>query len=156
LTRRLQILLVVAVVAIAAGSYWVTRAPAPQLVSPENPGPELIAAGAKLYAAKCAACHGVDLQGQPNWRTPLPDGTLPAPPHNAQGHTFHHPDMLLFRITKMGGQAGAPPGFRSAMPAFGDQMSDEEIWATLAFIKQSWPANIRASQQRASRAAAAQ
>ena len=27
---------------------------------------------------------------------------LPAPPHNETGHTWHHPDEMLFAITKYG------------------------------------------------------
>ena len=68
---------------------------------------------------------------------------LPAPPHDASGHTWHHPDQLLFEITKFGGQKNAPEGFISAMPEFGDILNDEEIWASLAYIKSRWPENIR-------------
>ena len=32
----------------------------------------------------------------------------------------------------------APPGYESDMPAFGGKLSDEEIWAALAFIKSHW------------------
>ena len=156
MNRRTRLVLLVGLSVLAVGAYWVTRAPSQQPASTADTVAAILAQGAQLYAANCASCHGANLQGQANWRTPLPDGTLPAPPHNADGHTHHHPDVLLFGITKNGGQALAPPGFRSAMPAFGDQMTDQEIWATLAFIKESWPRNIRAAQQRTSRAAAAQ
>ena len=44
-----------------------------------------LAAGAALYAQHCAACHGTELEGQPDWRSPGPDGILPAPPHDASG-----------------------------------------------------------------------
>jgi len=33
------------------------------------------------------------------------------------------------------------------MPGFGDKLSDQEIWAVLAFIKSTWPAEIRARQE---------
>ena len=68
------------------------------------------------------------------------------------GHTWHHPDRLLFEITKFGGQALAPPGHKSNMPAFGQTLSDEEIWAVLAFIKSRWPEEIRARQAEITRA----
>ena len=32
----------------------------------------------------------------------------------------------------------APQGYASDMPAFGDRLSDDEIWAVLAFIKSRW------------------
>lgn len=41
-----------------------------------------VAKGQTLYAEQCASCHGVDLKGQPNWRTAGDDGILPAPPHD--------------------------------------------------------------------------
>lgn len=70
-----------------------------------------------------------------------------APPHDASGHTWHHADDLLFDITRFGGQALAPAGFKSTMPSFGHQLDDAKIWAVLAFIKSRWPAGIRAVQQ---------
>ncbi|HJN22416.1 MAG TPA: cytochrome c [Rhodospirillales bacterium] len=109
---------------------------------------EMVAMGSQVYAAQCANCHGVNLEGQPDWRQRLPDGTLPAPPHDTSGHTWHHPDQMLFDYTKMGGGALAAPGFKSAMPGFGEVLSDREIWAVLAFIKSCWPATIQARQER--------
>ncbi|MCC7017281.1 MAG: cytochrome c [Rhodospirillales bacterium] len=126
---------------LAAGAYWHARPGAPDL---NDPG--LIAAGRKVYAAHCAECHGGNLEGEPNWRTPNPDGSLPAPPHDATGHTWHHPDRVLFAITLKGGASAAPPGFPSRMPAFGSQLAEREIWAALAFIKSTWPADIRERQ----------
>jgi mono/diheme cytochrome c family protein len=87
----------------------------------------------------CAACHGVKLEGQPDWRRRLPNGRLPAPPHDESGHTWHHPDSVLFGITKNGLLPPyAPTGYESDMPAFGDKLADEEIWAVLAYIKSRW------------------
>jgi len=114
----------------------------------------LIAVGAPLYEQACASCHGADLEGEPSWKTPNPDGTLPAPPHDASGHTWHHPDGFLFAYTKLGGQPFMPAGRASAMPAFGDQLSDREIRAILAYIKSTWPAEVLARQRRITEQAA--
>jgi len=105
-----------------------------------KPGPEQIALGQKIYAQHCAACHGAKLEGQPNWRQPLPNGRMPAPPHDESGHTWHHTDAVLFGITKEGLVPGkyAPPGYQSDMPGFGDKLSDDEIRAVLAFIASRW------------------
>lgn len=65
--------------------------------------------GRRLYAAHCAACHGANLEGQANWRTRLANGRLPAPPHDASGHTWHHSDQVLLDITKKG-PAAYPAG----------------------------------------------
>jgi mono/diheme cytochrome c family protein len=98
-----------------------------------------IAEGAKLYAQHCASCHGAKLEGQPNWRQRLANGRLPAPPHDESGHTWHHPDEVLFAITKNGlVPPYAPKDYESDMPAFGDKLSDAEIRAVLEYIKTHW------------------
>jgi mono/diheme cytochrome c family protein len=33
------------------------------------------------------------------------------------------------------------------MPAYQEMLSDDEIWAVLAFIKSHWPTTIRAQQE---------
>jgi mono/diheme cytochrome c family protein len=38
------------------------------------------------------------------------------------------------------------------MPAFGQTLSDEKIWAVLAFIKSRWPEETRARQAEITRA----
>ena len=110
--------------------------------------------GQAISVSACARCHGEALEGDPNWRIPLSDGSYPAPPHDGTGHTWHHSDELLFRITKRGGQEIDVEGFKSNMPAFADVLSDEEIWAVLAYIKSSWPAELlrrqKATNQRTS------
>ena len=106
----------------------------------------LLTHGQSVYTQHCAACHGANLEGQSNWKRPLPTGGYPAPPHDASGHTWHHPDQLLFTIIKNGGQASAPRGFHSNMPAFKTLLSDDDIRAVLAYIKSQWPAEIQAQQ----------
>jgi mono/diheme cytochrome c family protein len=125
--------------------------------SPADPGDlEQVARGKALYERYCAACHGTRLEGQPNWQERLPTGRMPAPPHDASGHTWHHPDSVLFGMTKYGLVPGkyAPPHYESDMPAFGGTLSDEEIWAVLAYIKSRWPPEIQRAQAEMTRAAA--
>lgn len=105
----------------------------------------LVAEGARLYAAECAACHGASLEGQPDWQTAGPDGLLPAPPHDETGHTWHHPDALLVDITRRGTAAVVGRGYQSAMPGFEGVLADDEIIAVLSFIKSTWPPRIRAA-----------
>ncbi len=100
--------------------------------------------GRNVYAQHCAACHGAKLDGQPNWRARLPNGRMPAPPHDDSGHTWHHPDHVLFGITKNGlVPPYAPAGYQSDMPAFASTLSDAEIRAVLAYIASSWSAEVR-------------
>lgn len=98
-----------------------------------------LALGANVYARHCSACHGARLEGQPNWRARGPNGRMPAPPHDESGHTWHHPDRVLFAITKNGlVPPYAPKGYESDMSAFENKLSDDEIWAVLAYIKSHW------------------
>ena len=116
--------------------------------SPEAPGDDpransgdakKVALGERLYVQHCASCHGARLEGQPQWQRRLPNGRMPAPPHDESGHTWHHPDNVLFGITKGGlVPPHAPAGYESDMPAFGAKLSDDEIWAVLAYIKSHW------------------
>lgn len=128
--------------AIGGGLLWAAR----DVGGRPTDTPRLLALGATVYADACASCHGADLEGAPDWRTPGPDGLLPAPPHDASGHTWHHGDGTLFRLTKEGPAAVVGGGYRSAMPGFGDMLSDQEIWAVLAFIRSTWPPRARAYQ----------
>ncbi|MBI1260617.1 MAG: c-type cytochrome [Rhizobiales bacterium] len=108
---------------------------------------EQIALGQKVYGEYCASCHGVNLEGQPDWKRRLENGRMPAPPHDESGHTWHHSDQDLFAITKLG-VGGVVPGYESDMLAFGEILSDEEIAAVLAFIKSTWPERQRDVQAR--------
>lgn len=142
---------------IAALAYWATRpeqqragpgvadAPLRQAASPplEAGNQSLLARGKGIYERHCAACHGANLEGQPNWQTRPPGGRMPAPPHDDSGHTWHHPDEVLFGITKHGVKPPyGPPGYQSDMPAFQDTLSDEDIRAVLAFIKSKWSPKV--------------
>lgn len=99
--------------------------------------PKLVAQGAGLYIRNCSRCHGANLEGAPNWKKALPDGSLPPPPHDSSGHTWHHSDALLLNIIAKGGD----PAFNSKMPAFNDSLNDEEMRAILEFIKSKWGKN---------------
>ena len=106
----------------------------------------VVALGERIYAGTCAACHGAALEGQPDWQSRGADGLMPAPPHDATGHTWHHDDGTLFTLTKHGlaGVLGddAPD---SAMPAYDGVLTDDEIIAVLSYIKSTWPADVRAA-----------
>ncbi len=135
-SRGLRLMIVTATLVLAgceqaASGYDDSRA---------DPGDaQRVARGERVYEQQCASCHGAKLEGQPNWRSRLPSGRLPAPPHDESGHTWHHPDALLFAITKNGlVPPYAPKGYESDMPPFSDRLSDDEIWAVLAFIKSRW------------------
>ena len=131
------------VVALAIALSACSEAPPGEDPRADPRDPAHIALGTKVYAQHCAACHGAKLEGQPNWKQRLPNGRLPAPPHDDSGHTWHHADEVLFAITRNGPVPPyAPPGYESDMPAFKGKLSDDEIWAVLAYIKSRWTQQV--------------
>lgn len=143
ISRLLVIGLAVAGMAITGVALWGRRfaEPTPLLRTDD---PQLLERGRTLYMTQCASCHGVNREGQANWRERGADGRLPAPPHDEGGHTWHHPDEVLFRITRDGvAKAVGIPDYVSSMPAYGGTLSDAEIVAVLSWIKSQWPAQVR-------------
>ena len=146
---------VISIMAVAAGGAWFWSEPEQLSARAAGSGAGDIVAGEQIYAEYCAACHGANLEGQENWRSSGADGRLPAPPHDETGHTWHHPDSLLFDYTKLGGKAlMATKGieFDSGMPGFADQLTDAEIHNVLAYIKSTWPERIQKIQAERSEA----
>jgi len=122
------------------------------LLRPDDP--QVLAQGKTVYQAHCAACHGARLEGQPHWRERDGAGRLPAPPHDASGHTWHHPDAVLFKVVKYGvAQAANLKDYDSAMPAYEGVLTDAEIVAVLSWIKAQWPPAIRKQQEAVNAAA---
>ena len=93
---------------------------------------ERVQTGASLYADNCASCHGTPGVSRP---------TIPtAPPHDENGHTWHHADRLLFQWV-----LDRPP-LATIMPAFRGQLTEEEVVSILAYIKSTWPADVQEFQ----------
>jgi mono/diheme cytochrome c family protein len=132
----------VAIGLLAAASFAWQRAAAPSPVVingtavPPLPrlAPVLAAQGEALYAQYCAACHGMNLEGAPNWKQRLADGSYPPPPHNSSGHTWHHSDAVLLNIISNGGD----PALNSKMPPFRGRLNQEGMNAILEFFKSRW------------------
>ena len=90
-----------------------------------------VEAGERIYADNCASCHG-----------PVDGPTVleSAPVHGDAGHTWHHPDRLLFQWI-----LDRPP-LAVAMPAFRDTLWEEEVIDAIAFIKSHWLPEIQERQ----------
>lgn len=111
----------------------------------DRANPLALMEGETIYRVECATCHGAKLEGQADWRTRRPDGKLPAPPHDASGHTWHHPREQLAKIIKLGMvPPNAPPGYASDMPAFAGKLTDRQIDNVLLYIESRWPPEILA------------
>ena len=97
--------------------------------------------GQTIFQANCAVCHGAGGEGQPDWHVKKPDGILPAPPLNGDGHTWHHGDGTLYTYVSRGGkfyESPDIPSFKSGMPSFGEILSHEEVIAVIEYLKSLW------------------
>lgn len=143
--RRLigKLALVLALAAsVAVGMFLVFGGKSGGLLKPNDA--RLVARGEAVYVAHCASCHGKNLEGQPDWKAQDQDGFLPAPPHDESGHTWHHPDELLFKITKLGiADAASLKNHKTRMPAFEGILSDDDIIGALSYIKSRWAEDMR-------------
>lgn len=93
--------------------------PAPNVPIPTTE--ESIALGSQLFAANCSRCHGPEGQGTPR-----------APSLNVQSFFVDKTDQAIQQIITNG-----VPG--TAMPTWGDRMTEAEIQAIVGFIRQ-WEA----------------
>jgi mono/diheme cytochrome c family protein len=99
------------------------NADAAKLKNPIASSPDSIAAGKKAYA-KCASCHGVNGQGGPG------NDLIPAAPSLVDEQWDHgSTDGEIFTNIKN----GIPPDFN--MVGFKDQLSDEDIWNLVNYIR---------------------
>lgn len=110
---------VAALVELIAG--WDT-VPSGSIPAPDEPvavTAESLELGASLYAQSCSRCHGPEGQG-----------TQRAPSLNVKGYLADTNDAALQQIITL----GVP---NTAMPAWGDRLTDAEIQAIVGFIR-SW------------------
>lgn len=101
----------------------------------EEASAAMLARGAELYTANCQSCHGGATGGS------LQD--IP-PPHNANGHTWHHADQQLMNMVLNGISFSLE---EQKMPAFRDKLTEEEVQAILTYIKTWWTEQQRESQK---------
>jgi len=96
-----------------------------------------VEAGAVLYQAHCAVCHGADGSATAEWRTPDPAGNYPPPPLNGTAHAWHHPLEVLSDTIAEG---GAP--FGGVMPGFGALLGESDRLAIIAWFQSLWSDEI--------------
>ena len=108
--------------------------------------PVLVKAGAAIYRQSCASCHGVRGEGAPAWKTPDKLGELPAPPHDAKGHTWKHSDAMLYGIVEEGWRDAFNKTDRLTMPPFKGQLSRTQTIAVITYLKTLWTPQQRQFQ----------
>jgi putative copper export protein/mono/diheme cytochrome c family protein len=119
-----------ALVAIGVGLGLVLGSHLHNPVSPEeaaegNPvpqSPESVARGREIFISSCTQCHGESGRGD----GPLAR-TLPIPPANLYDHVPYHPDQFFFQVITN--------GLSGVMPAFGTQLSEEDRWHVLNYLR---------------------
>lgn len=118
-----------------------------------SPQASRLTMGKRVYETQCASCHGVRGEGAPNWREADANGEMPAPPHDAQGHTWKHADGMLYRLVRDGWRDAFNKTQRLTMPPFGDKLSPQEIRAVIDYLKTMWTPEQRRFQRDESRKA---
>jgi mono/diheme cytochrome c family protein len=93
--------------------------------------------GEALFISHCASCHGETAAGTPNWREVDSSGDYPPPPLNGTAHGWHHPLVTLEHTIAVG---GIPLG--GVMPGFSEQLSKDEMRATIAYFQSFWTDDI--------------
>jgi len=111
-----------------------------------------LSTGRATYEKFCAACHGGKGEGEKDWQRRNGFGELPAPPHDATGHTWKHADGMLYRIVLDGWRDPFNKSHRLTMPAYKDVLKPDEIRDVIDFLKTMWTPAQREAQRAESRA----
>lgn len=90
--------------------------------NPIEPTEESVARGRELFEANCTQCHGVNGRGD----GPLAD-TLRIPPADFDLHVPYHTDLFFFEVITR--------GFGDVMPSFGDQLTEDDRWNLINFLR---------------------
>ncbi|MFN2215641.1 MAG: c-type cytochrome [Anaerolineales bacterium] len=77
--------------------------------------------GSVIYAAQCAACHGVD-------------GVASTGKNTGSNVDFSDQEFMS-QVTGLGLYQSITNGIQPGMPAFSDSLSDAEIWAVTAYLR---------------------
>ena len=92
--------------------------------------PTWAALGEQVYGNKCSACHQLTGQGLPSVFPPLKGSAVVTAPDPTE-----HIRTVLHGLS---GKTINGVAYGSAMPAFADQLTDEEVAAVLSYERTSW------------------
>jgi mono/diheme cytochrome c family protein len=108
----------------------------PKAVAMANPVPatrESVRRGQAVYQAFCMSCHGASARGN----GPEANG-LDTPPADLMAHLSHHSDGDYAWKIRTG---------NSPMPAFGEELTDREIWDVVNYLRDLAPGRQSAHYQ---------
>lgn len=97
---------------------------AQQLENPVVPSPESVARGKALYLRYCRTCHGFDGRGQTDMIE-----FLSYPPSDLTDDEWRHgrSDGEIFAVIR--------DGTMDDMEAFGDRLSEEQLWHVVNYVR---------------------
>jgi copper transport protein len=123
---------------VGLGLFTLSILPQPEQDASANPidaTAESIAIGRSLYMQNCATCHGETGRG---------DGpqaeTLPVPPADFRVHVPYHQDEFFFNVIGN--------GLGEIMPSFGEQLTEEERWHIVNFLKSEFGSGAEQTSNR--------
>jgi len=104
----------------------------PAAASPVKPDDPVMVAGGAIYRDQCSACHALDGRGVPQLFPSIGDSSI----------VRSDDPSSLIRIVLRGARSAATNKEPTApgMPAYGWQLSDEQLAAVLTFIRNNWGA----------------
>ena len=133
---------------LTAASHVAIACAADEAPSLDSKGVE---SGRAIYGQYCSSCHGENAQGARDWKERDEHGELPAPPHNAEGHTWRHSDAMLYEMVAKGWRDPFNKTKRLTMPAFSEALSPEQIRTVILYLKTLWTSEQRGFQSEESR-----
>ena len=105
------------------GSGWTIPAGAEKEANPVKSAPAVLKQGKSLFDSNCARCHGPEGKGDGKESDPSTPAADLTDPFRAD----LNPDGVIFHRVA----SGKPP----AMPAFKSQLSPEQIWTLVHYVK---------------------
>ena len=100
--------------------------------------PVVLQHGKQLFKKNCSVCHGQNAEGTvADWQKPDENGKYPPPPLNGTAHTWHHPINALGHTIRNG-----TIGIGGSMPAWREELSDDEIFSIIMWLSSLWPDEI--------------
>jgi mono/diheme cytochrome c family protein len=101
---------------------WTIPAGAADLANPLDATPDVLKQGVSIFESRCRLCHGPEGKGN----GPLSDPAHPAADLTAGVRADLPPDGVLFYRVWNG---------KRPMPAFKSELTREEVWAVVAYVK---------------------
>ena len=97
--------------------------------------PESLLRGVRLYQELCAACHGPEAQGHPDWSNPK---VVAAPPLNGTGNAWKRSKQEMIAIIKKGANRHGT----AVMPGWSGRLSESDIDDIINWYQALWPPDV--------------